>query len=368
MTLLLFAITTLLFTSLVVEKKSPSSSSTTKVSVALCIALGLLGASIEPKEIYHLARHYTYIDNIRTYGFTLTEYLRYGFLYNDMNFKYAYVYNIILYVIAKLLPNESLPFMAISLCYASFFYVYIHSNMRERSSFARLTSIALFSVLLPYLFIYSGIRNALASCMVALGVYQYVMKGSIVGPAALSACAIMIHPAACALIPFVLLAKVRPRVWSCAAIAVFPSLLFKLTEFFRLRLGNEFLFRLSSKYYNYLLIRNDSQGKVFLYSCIISVVLIVVMSLLYIYSSKNSASGICYLITLYALFCLGYTSSYELAVRLPYNIAIFSPVMIVYFFDSDYHNRNMRTLQLFSSLILISLSILVLYENAMWLL
>jgi len=204
--------------------------------------------------------------------------------------------------------------------------------------------------------------------MVALAVYQYMMKGSIVGPIALSATAIMIHPAACALIPFMLLVRIKPKIWSCAAISVFPSMLFKLTEFFRLRLGNEFLFRLSSKYYNYLLVRSDNQGRVFLYSSIIAVTLIVIMSLLSLYTSAHADNRVCFLITWYAIFCLGYASSYELAIRLPYNIAALSPVVVSSFFDSDYGNRNIKTLQMFSCLIVILLAILVMYENVMWML
>lgn len=366
MTLFLFTVSALFLTSLVIEKqKDKSDASTVRTCVMLCIVLGLLGAMIEPKEIYDLSRNYRFIDNIRAYGFTLKEYLDYGYLYNDLNYKYTYVYNIILYVIAQTLPNQALPFIAIAFSYASFLYIYLDSNMQAENRLTRLTSISLFSVLLPYLYIYSGIRNALAACMVALAIYQYMMKGFIVVPLVLALSAIMIHPVAGALIPFVLLSKVKPRIWSCAAIGLFPSMLFNLTEFFRLRLGNDFLFRISAKYYNYLLVRNDNQGKAFLYSSIICISLIVLVSLVSTYLEESNMHRICYTITWYALFCLGYSSSYELATRLPYNISALSPVIVCYFLNSD--KRNLKTFQLLICLIIILLSLIILYENIAWL-
>ena len=343
------------------------------VLVLMIIALAGIGACVEPKDTYDLFRHYEDIDSVRNSSYSLWSFLADGYRITDLNYKYTYAYDALIYIIARTLPNQALPFITILVTYGVFLYIILREfDEKHLTNRNIVISMAIFSVLLPYLFVYSNIRNALAGAAVGYGIYRLYKDKNFPVFVICAVLAVLIHPIAVAVIPFILLSRIKPGVKGIIVTLAVPSLIFPVMEYFRLQLGNDFLFRIAAKYYNYTIVREDNQGRVFLYSTIAILVVIVVLAL---WSNrdekvawKEKKYSLLNLIIWHAMFSLGYFRSYEMMTRLPYSIAFLSPVIV----NTLFNRREMNTLgaqvaYIGSAVVIFILAIIGLYENIAWL-
>ena len=339
------------------------------------LSLALVGALIQPRESYDLYRHYAAIEAVKKQGDSLWEFMINGYQYVGSNYQYTYGYNLLVFIIASFFPKQALPFIAIMVSCGGLYYVIVKEF--KESGYANkdvVLAIAIFSVLMPYLYIYSGIRNAIASSIIGVGVYDYY-KGShnIIKLALFAIVACSFHPGAVAIIPFIVVSKMKPGVKGIIITFLLPSLVFIVMEFFRLRLNNPFLFKIGAKYYNYTQVRIDNQGRVFLYT-VIGVMLIVVALAAFLSNrpeferEKQADVYLVYLIVWYMLFSLGYFKNYEMITRLPYNVAVLSPVIVNTVFRSEkYRIKNFSGVLVLCKLMLCFLALMGLYENIAWL-
>lgn len=86
--------------------------------VLLVVSLAFLGALIEPKSIYDLSRHYDLLSSIKNSTYSLKSYLLHGPNLLNSNYRYTYLFNILCFVIARHLPFQALPFIAILVSYS----------------------------------------------------------------------------------------------------------------------------------------------------------------------------------------------------------------------------------------------------------
>ena len=342
--------------------------------IVMVVCLAVLGMCIEPKPIYDLARHYEIMARIKNSKWSLQSFLNNGYLITDQNYKYTYIYNILIYIIGKYFSYNMLPFIAISVSYGLFANIAFHEfSNNNRTGRNIILSISICIVLMPYLYVYSGIRNALAASIIAFGIYRfYKCEHKILDLVICTIVAILIHPISAAVVPFILLSKIKPGIKGIIVTLALPSIVFAVMEYFRLQLGNEFLFKIAAKYYNYTLVRNDNQGRIFLYSTVILLILFSILAL-YTFNKKNHENKSDYsmlnLIIWYSMFSLGYINSYEMIIRLPYNIAILSPVLVNTLFNNNETKTNIEgIINYFAIGIIYLLAIIGLYENIAWLL
>ena len=339
--------------------------------VLLVFSLAGFGAFTEPKIIYDLSRHYDLLSAIKNSTFDFKGYLLYGPELLNWNYKYTYIFNILCYVIARYLPFQFLPFITILVSYSCLLYVLVdYFELNNLSNRNVLLSIALCQVTMPYLFVYSGIRNALASAIIGFGIYRFFFKKhNYFELALLTVCSVLIHPIGFVIIPFIAVSKITPGFKGLAVPFVLPSLVFFVTEYCRLKLGNDFLFKIADKYYNYTQVRVDNQGISF-FLCSVGVLVILSAYSIYHVVKKKTVSynekttQMMNMLTWYSLFSLGYFTSYEMLTRLPYNFAILSPVIVASYFKKS----DKRTVySLFGPVFIIGLFLLSLYETVMWL-
>lgn len=350
-----------------------SEKQTKMLFVMLVIALAGIGVCIEPKSTYDLYRHYQVIDRVRGSSYSLIEFLKKGYLITDTNYTYTYVYNIIVYIVAKFLPNQAFPFFTICISYGLFGYILFREFHDENLTNRNLViSISIFSILMPYLFVYSNVRNALAGAVVAFGLYRLYKDRKILLFIICVAIAVLIHPIAGAVVPFVFLSRIKPGVKGIVVTFALPSLLFPLMEYFRLHLGNGFLFLIAAKYYNYTLVRHDNQGRVFLYS---TVIMLVALSILALWANRGNKTtwkekrySLLNLIIWYSMFSLGYFRNYEMMIRLPYSIAFLSPVLVSTLFNrSEMKTTGAKLAYSGTEGVIFLLVLLGIYENIAWL-
>ena len=343
------------------------------ILLIMIIALAGIGACVEPKQTYDLFRHYEAIDRIRSSSFSIQSFLTEGYKITDYNYRYTYVYNLLIYIIARFFPNQVLPFITIIITYGVLIYIILREFNKEYLTNRNIViSLAIFSVILPFLYVYSSIRNALAGAVVAYGLYRLYKDRKTVIFIISTLVAILIHPIAMAVIPFVFLSRIKPGIKGIIVTLVAPSLIFTIMEYFRLKLGNDFLFRISVKYYNYTLVREDNQGRVFLYS---SIVILIVLSVLSLFSRRREKQGLgekkysmLNLIIWYSMFSLGYFRNYEMITRLPYSIAFLSPVIVNTLFNQkEMNSSSAKFAYIGSEGVIFTLALLGLYENIVWL-
>ena len=334
----------------------------------IVVSLSIFGATKQPKEIYDLYRHYEAIDRVRASSMTLTRFLKDGYTITNYNYRHTYLFNILLFVIARFLPNQALPFITVLITYSCFSYILISELGEEYLSNRRIVfSIAFFSILLPYLYVYSNIRNALAAAIASVGIYRLFKQKKIVLFFICTISAVLVHPVVLAIIPFILLSKVRPGIIGIILITVIPSILFPIMEFFRLKFNNYFLFWIAAKYYNYTLVRVDNQGRGFLFSTVIILLVFVILAVTKsdnISPIQENDRRLINVITWYSLFSLVYVRNYEIITRLPYLIAFLGPVISKVFLNDKLHIRNKNTLY---EGVVYGLSLLGIYLNIAWL-
>lgn len=340
------------------------------------LALIGIGVCIEVPADWDIDRHYDVINGIRMSTDSLSTFLQYSYLTTGYNYMFTYVYNIMIYYIARFFPNQALPFIAISVVYSIFMYIF-YNEFYERGHNVRsrciVLSFAICIVLMPYIYVYSNIRNPLAVSLVALGIYKYYKQNSLIVFMLLTVCATLIHPVAIAIIPFVFLSHIKPGMKSTFVALVLPSILFPVLEFFSLWLNSAFLAGIAYKYYSYTMLRTDYQGKIFLYSTIL---LLLVIFIVYMLLQRNvekvvdvQTYRLLNLFIWYSMFALGFWQNYSLITRLPYSIACLSPIIVKTLF-----NRRMLTtpvlkvVSLCSEWAILALGLLGVYNNIIWLL
>ena len=337
----------------------------------MVLALAFLGAFIEPKEAYDLSRHYDLLSSIKNSSFTLTSYLKEGPEFLNWNYRYTYIFNVLCYLIARYLPFQALPFITILICYSLLMYIVIsyfgEGNLINKNIFF---SICLCQATMPYLFIYSGIRNGLASSIIAFAIYRFVYcNHNYFELGLLAIVSILVHPIGFVILPFFAFSKIKPGIKSMVVPFVLPTAVFAVTEYLRANSSSNFLFSISAKYYNYTQVRTDNQGIAFLL-CSISVLLLISAHFIYYtvrkkpFSDDPKSVALLNVLTWYSLFSLGYFTSYEMILRLPYNFALLSPIIV------DSILKNKKKLELVSTLeqiAMFGLFIISVYETVVWL-
>ncbi len=347
---------------------------TITILLVMILLLAGIGALIEPDMRYDLYRHYLMIDRTRYSEYSFSQFLLEGHSITDANYKYTYVYNALLYIIAKVLPNQALPFLVISISYGIFAYILVSEfGDDELNNRNIVLSFCASFVIMPYLYIYSNIRNPLAGAIVSLGLYCYYKHKKLTALIVCSIVAVLIHPIAAAILPFIVLSKIRPGLIGVALTLFFPTIVSRIMERIMYSGGSDFLFKIAAKYYNYTVVRTDNQGRVFLYSTVIVLLIVVILSLqnktpLITNNNNKYLLQMNNMIIWYSMFSLGYLQNYEMIVRLPYSIAFLSPVIIKQLFNKAIVANKLQYVSIVASeVILLFLALLGLYENIAWL-
>lgn len=349
----------------------------------------------EPSQMYDIYRHYELIDYIRNKKWDISYVVFKGISGIDSNYSFCYLYNLWVAIIAKFLPNGILPFMAVLLYYSVFMYIFYHENKGLTiSNLEFILSLMLCSTSMPFLYIYSGIRNSSAVALAALGIYRYFkIKKNIVSIIILIGAGVLIHPFAGVAVVVLIFYRFKPKLIWLIFIILFPIILDPLMEWFRLGSGNVFLFKIGAKYYNYTRVRKDNQGLVFYFNSIFNMILWCIVVWIYMFNQRRKArkyymslelenvmniapiinsnqdidmdfvSGVWW----YTIFSLAFVNSSNIMLRFPFLIGCFSPVFVKICFGNSESNRNLSIVQLILMIGIVCFSGLILYENIVWL-
>lgn len=327
------------------------------VFIALCISL------IQPKGTFDLTRHYRLLDGIKSSN---QNWIKYIVDNGEANYRFTYFFNFLTYFIGKYLLHQALPFLAAIICYGVVEYLLnnAYENKKFKNGHIALTVFVTIGFL-PVVYVYSGIRNAVAAAIVALAIYLRIYKDiSLTAFFALSALAATMHPVAIAAVPFMFLSKIHPGKKSVILILLIPYLLDVMMTYFR-KSNYDILRYIGAKFYSYIS-RVHYQGKTFYYSAIIMTATVLLFSLIRRKEASNKDRAFINFITWYCIFVFANLRSYQIVSRLPYVLGILSPQIVQTIFSPSYYHGWKRTLLYSAFAGIAAVAIFDIYQNFMW--
>lgn len=268
---------------------------------------------------------------------------------NSYGYQGLYVFNAICYLIAKLSVNRHvLPFLVAAVSYSISFYIMRDWAVRENipRKYYALSILINFSFL-PYYMVVGGIRNGVASCIMALAVYLYLYRRkNILVFSILCVTSMLIHISVIIVIPFVILSKVRVGIRSGVCIVLVSSLCGLIAnKFATLRIPY-----LSELAKSYLLYSSDGQFRSAQYFVItdISLIVIFLVVLFFQYESKVKTKEIIgtlnvrmyNFVMLYGLYIIGNLKNYDLVLRPAYLFGPLAPILVCLFYNKTYWGKK----------------------------
>ena len=334
--------------------------------IIVIIAFSVVGCLISPNPMYDLSRHYSAIDSIIQNNFSLHDVIFRAQELIDYNYHYTYSFNLIFWLVAKLRVKELLPCISILISYGNLLYIlFDYNSIGKRNNFISdngyiLLSLFLCFALMPYLYIYSGIRGSMAAAIAALAIYLFLWKeNGVIRVIILFCIAGTMHPLCLAVIPFIIISKFKPNIITSLFVLFLPRIVAVIMEKMRFS-GIGFFTYLGAKYYNYTRVYTYYQGRTFYVAPLIILMIILIIHILY--SKKDSR--IDNFIIWYALFSLSYYFSYQIFMRLPYVLAFLAPVIVKDLF-SGAGKRN-RIIVSFGALSVIFIGSFTCYQCICW--
>ena len=323
------------------------------ILVLFVASLGIIAYTWQPKET-DLTRQFILLENIRRFDGSLIDFLLDpdigGHIYATL-----YAYNIYRYIIAKLFTgNSMLPFLTIIIDYSIFVYIlFDYRKSRVNNGMVPSVCLAICFGCLPFLFAVSGIRNGLASSIMAYAIYGYIYKRrKMVFFIVLSAIAILIHPSSIMAVPFALMSKWKLG-WK-GILAIFFGITFiNRLAVYLAKTDIEFLRRIGTYYIAY-----TSASYYLYYDIFVLLVLILSFIICYRYIEDELEKQLYYFIFLYSVATMGFLGNYDMILRPCYLLGALSPVTGTLIVDVEIWPENLWWLR---RVIIVSISMLGLY-------
>lgn len=146
----------------------------------VALALALFGTSAKPMADWDSYRHFLLLDEVRESGISFIN-----FMFHNENsvggedYVDLYGFNLVRYISVLLGDNRWLVFILTLLTYCN--WAYISCDFIERYS-VRKNSLLIATLLcftfLPFIYVPSGMRNAVATSIAALAIYRFYMKNN----------------------------------------------------------------------------------------------------------------------------------------------------------------------------------------------
>ena len=292
------------------------------------IALAVVAYCMKPPSTWDLSRNYILLDTIRNSGLSFYQFVFGGkATYIADGYRSLIFYNIYRYLFVNVFNNNAW-FQTITaiIVYTIQFYI-IYDYRREKDISITLTMLLSFAFL-PFVYVTSGIRNALAASIMGITIYLYLYKKRIVWPILLAIIAITIHPSVLIAVPFVILSRMRMGVKGVIWVAVVSF----GTQLLATLLSNSGVTFLRQIGKSYLLYSGSSQyrgGRGNLYGILIMTVVFILYFLWNRKSrfDKNAEKDVNEFLMLLLVYMAGNFLNYDLVLRPGYIIGMFGPFL-----------------------------------------
>lgn len=149
-----------------------------KTLYILAVSFSVIAMSVNPTKYWDIYRQYELLDAIR-----ISKIGFFDFLFNNemriggSDYVSLLSYNVIRYAVVILGKNRLLPFIMTFITYAIWSYITVDWNKKNKMSGNDIIiSMLLSGVLIPFIFVNSGLRNTTAAAIAALAIYNNLYK------------------------------------------------------------------------------------------------------------------------------------------------------------------------------------------------
>lgn len=305
------------------------------IVMLIALLMAIIAFHVKPHD-WDIQRHFIWMNEIRSSNLTLFK-----LLFNNplgiggYTYRTLITFNLIRYIICQLTENNHwLPCICTFIDYLIVGYiVFDWYDICDSGNRISLITVLLCGSLLSPFFIFTGVRASMASCIMALAIYQYICKKkSIISFILLSFAAITIHQVVLFAIPFVFLSKFEIGKKGLIIVGIVSL---SLNTIARLFLKSNILF-LSTIAKAYLLYTSENQyfgSRYELWSDLIIVGTFVLLYFIFGEQFKkklftnNEQKNLYVFLLYYMCFILGNIGNYDLVVRPCYLLGVFAPVL-----------------------------------------
>ena len=308
----------------------------------LVIAMAILVSSINPPSHgWDLYRHYEYLDELKisNYGF-------FDYMFNDDNLlgggtrSSLYGFKLLCYIVSKLDCNRMLPFLTLVSVYGIWCYITQDWLIRKEKPELLAPSFMVCLATMPYVYVNTGIRNALAASIVAWALYyEFEKKGSSLLTLLILLFSYTIHNAVIIVLPCWFLAHFSVNL-KTVLLVVFGVLLFEPVAKYVYSHSIPGLSQAANLYLHYI----SADAYFFSYGyLIVDIVFILITVYVFYYENKNNSNKLYRFVLIYSATIMTQFSHYDLVLRPIYVLAMFSSIIV----DSCYSlfkSKNGKTL------------------------
>ena len=149
-----------------------------KTLFIVAISLAVITMCVNPTKYWDIFRQYELLDAIRTSRIGMAEFLFDNKLrIGSSDYKSLFAYNLIRYLVVILGNNRLLPFIMTAITYIIWSYITI-DWVKEHSMTGNdiIISMMLSGVLMPFIFVNSGLRNTTSAAIASLAIYNNLYK------------------------------------------------------------------------------------------------------------------------------------------------------------------------------------------------
>lgn len=331
------------------------------------LVISISSMLIIPKPDYDLARHYRDIEILRRTEIDFWEYVFHSDSIVDSNYRFMYTFNAISYIIARFLPKETLTFLSVFSCYGVFGYImYDLSKEKKMNNGDIALSMLLSNCFLPFLYVYSNIRNEISVAIVALVIYLKIYKRcTIFRLVILCVLAITIHPIGMIAIPFMFLSNIHPGKKGIILVILIPVMLEMIMNVC-IKSNYDFLRYIGIKFYNYTFVEKYSQGGFFFVEAVVMLSIVLLLSTLIDRENEEINWQFTNFLSWYCIFSLANIRSYQIIMRQPFIFGILAPAIVNTLFNCKFYIGNKKYIFYLTYVSSILIAIFAVYQNYLW--
>lgn len=301
------------------------------IYIFFIVSLAVVAYCMKPPSTWDLSRNYILLDIIRKSQLSFNQFVFGGnATYGADGYRSLIFYNIYRFIFVKFFDNNAW-FQTITtiIVYALQFYIIYDYKKVENKENIPISLILLLSfTFMPFVYVVSGIRNALAASIMGVAIYLYLYKKIVLKAFLLVIMAITIHPSVVIALPFVILCKMNlgSKGIVCVAIASFgfqliASVFSNSSVFFLRQIGKSYLLYSGNNQYR--------GGRGNLYGILIVSILFI---LYFLWNRKNKTNketenDINNFLMLLLVYMVGNFLNYDLVLRPGYIVSMFAPLL-----------------------------------------
>lgn len=301
------------------------------IYIFFIVSLAVVAYCMKPPSTWDLSRNYILLDIIRNSQLSFNQFVFGGnATYGADGYRSLIFYNIYRFIFVKVFDNNAW-FQTITtiIVYALQFYIIYDYKKVENKENIPISLILLLSfTFMPFVYVVSGIRNALAASIMGVAIYLYLYKKIVLKAILLVIMAITIHPSVVIALPFVILCKMNlgSKGILCVAISSFgfqliASVFSNSSVFFLRQIGESYLLYSGNNQYR--------GGRGNLYGILIVSIFFI---LYFLWNRKNKTNketenDINNFLMLLLVYMVGNFLNYDLVLRPGYIVSMFAPLL-----------------------------------------